>query len=263
MDWFVLQPVVLGSCSYVPVKKVKECSSFHLPLCLGPFSVLPCFALCSRRFTLWDSITRLDSGNGNSMGEEKKHDIEGKVEKTFRTFISYQTFLLWYSYVWLYPFIYFHSLLSHWTLQFQHFLGVVTPLNILLKLASHWTLCCMGSKHVDQASCKPPDSGAGCRFEYRKDKTIHGISIYHGECKPLAFLRWKESKVVNLSRVAYWSLWEIKHTGDSNWFLLLTGGHSKAAITSLALVSGNLHCWVHVHLVLYSCSHHSQLWGGW
>lgn len=69
--------------------------------------------------------------------------------------------------------------------------------------------------------------------------------------------------IVNLSQEAYWSLWEIKYTSDSNWFLLLAGGHSEAAITSLALVSGNLHCWVHVHLVLHSFSHQSQFWGGW
>lgn len=29
----------------------------------------------------------------------------------------------------------------------------------------------------DQASCEPPDSGAGCGFEDREDKTIDGIGI--------------------------------------------------------------------------------------
>lgn len=87
-----------GHMFYVLVKKVREYGRLHLPRCPDPFSVLPCLTLCPRRFTLWDGITRLDSGNRDRVGEEKKHEIERKVEKTFRKIFFYQTFLFWYNY---------------------------------------------------------------------------------------------------------------------------------------------------------------------
>lgn len=58
-------------------------------------------------------------------------------------------------------------------LQFHCFLGVLTlSLNIFLKLALSWLLCCVGSQ--------------ACGSEDRKDKTIHIIDIYLCESKLLA-----------------------------------------------------------------------------
>ena len=76
-----------GVCSAGWCRRRGDWGLHHPPswVCFLPFQALCPPALCPRRLTLWDGITRLDSGVGVGQGGEQEHSVGEKVERMYRT----------------------------------------------------------------------------------------------------------------------------------------------------------------------------------